>query len=152
MQNQERKPEDGNQTTNKQNAAKTKTTTTTTELDNKEQNKPAQQDLKTKQAVKVKGTKKITDMKDLKLFLAKKKLERAQNGIFNQTTQTVAASSSQPLNFLPSSAHRYQCDGDRISQTKPAATGDSDIAAKGNTISAGTSDWLETDTRPDSNQ
>ena len=136
---------------NKQTAVQT-TTKTSNKLDNKQQNKHALKDLKTKQSVKVKGTKKITDMQDLKLFLAKKKLEGVQNGIFKPKNQNVAATDLQPVKFLPSSAHSSDCDRDRTSQTKPAATGDTHIAAKGNTISVGTSDWFESSTRLDSNQ
>ena len=148
VQQEERKSEEENTTTTKNNNA----AQTTTALDQQQQNNPAQQDLKRNQTVKVKGTKKITDMKDLKLFLAKKKLERAQNGNFKDKNQKVAASIAQPINFLLNSAHSDDHEGNNGSQTKPAATGDTDIAAKGDTFSAGTSDWLESTARPDSDQ
>ena len=152
VQQEERKSEEGNTTTTKNNNAAQTTTRTTTALDKQQQNNPAQQDLNRNKTVKVKGTKKITDMKDLKLFLAKKKLERAQNGNFKDKNQKVAASIAQPINFLLNSAHSDDHEGNNGSQTKPAATGDTDIAAKGDTFSAGTSDWLESTARPDSDQ
>ena len=142
-----RKPEKQNKTTSKQTTIPNTTNETTNEQ-NKQETKPAIKDLKTKQVAKTttKRTKQVTDIQELKLFLAKKKQERAQNGTLQKI---VASSSTQPLNPVQSSARSSRYDGDRTSQTKP---GDKNIAAKGEQISAGISDWLESTTRPVSNQ
>ena len=114
-------------------------------MDNNKQQKPAIKDLGKKQAAN-KKVNKISDIEDLKLFLARKKLERAKNGA---SKHTAVSSSTQPQNFLPSSARSSDSGGDRTSQTKP---GMRDIAAKGKEFSAGTYDWVESTTRPGSTQ
>ena len=142
------KQETNNKTAKQQQLTIPNKTTKTTNEQDKQQTKPATKDQKSKQAVKTttKGTKPITDIQELKLFLTRKKQERAQNG----NLQTIVASSStQPLNTVQRSARSSRYDGDRTSQTKP---GDKNIAAKGEQISAGISDWLESTTRPASNQ
>ena len=113
-----------NKTTNEQEQ-QTTTREKTPELDKNKQPKPAIKDLKKKQAASPNLNNKISDIQDLKLFLARKKLERATKG---SSMHTVAASSTQLQNFLQSSAHSSSNGGDRTSQTKP---GIPDIAAKG---------------------
>ena len=142
--------QENQQTTENQPSTTTENTTNKTTNERGEQEtKPATKDLKQKQVAKTRttrGTKQITDIQQLKLFLAKKKQERAQNGILKNI---VASSSTQPLTSIQSSAHSSRYDGDRTSQTKP---GEKNIAAKGENFSAGNSDWLESTTRPGSNQ
>ena len=134
--------QDENKTTNEN---QTTTRETTTKMDNNKQQKPAIKDLGKKQAAN-KKVNKISDIEDLKLFLARKKLERATNGA---SKHTAVSSSTQPQNFLPSSARSSDSGGDRTSQTKP---GMKNIAAKGKEFSAGTYDWVESTTRPGSTQ
>ena len=139
--NKSEQQQDQSKTTTNDNQTTTKEKTT--KMDNNKQQKPAIKDLEKKQAA---SKNKISDIEDLKLFLARKKLERAKNGA---SKHTAVSSSTQPQNFLPSSARSSDSGGDRTSQTKP---GMKNIAAKGKEFSAGTYDWVESTTRPGSTQ